>query len=131
MAAGDVTGCRVLVVEDETLIAMEIESVLEALDCEVVGPTGKLETALALVIEEAFDIAILDVTVRGGKIYPLAERLLARGIPFALASGYGDWALPQALRDQPRLLKPFTTAELEVQIRSLCGKATAGKCAKG
>ena len=127
MTAGDVTGCRVLVVEDETLIVMEIEGVLEALDCKIIGPTGKLETALVLAVEEAFDIAILDVTIRGGKIYPVAERLLARGIPFALASGYGDWALPEALRDQPRLLKPFTTAELEAQIRLLCAKAAAGK----
>jgi DNA-binding response OmpR family regulator len=129
MAIGDVAGCRVLVVEDEMLIA--IESVLKALDCEIVGPTGKLETALHLAVEEAFDIAILDVTVRGGKIYPLAERLLARGIPFAFASGYGDWALPEALRDQPRLMKPFTLAELEVQIRSLCGRAAARKQASG
>ena len=106
---------------------MEIESVLEALDCQVVGPTAKLETALALVIEEAFDIAILDVTVRGGKIYSLAERLIARGIPFALESGYGDWALPEALREQPRLLKPFTTAELEVQIRLLCGRTASAR----
>ena len=131
MAIGDVTGCRVLVVEDETLIAMEIESVLEALDCKVVGPTGKLDTALKLASEEAFDIAILDVTVRGGKIYPVAEQLIARGIPFALASGYGDWALPEMLRDQPRLMKPFTVAELEGQIRELCGKAAAGKQAAG
>jgi DNA-binding NarL/FixJ family response regulator len=48
MAIGDVDGCRVLVVEDEMLIAIEIESVLQALDCEIVGPAGKLETALQL-----------------------------------------------------------------------------------
>jgi DNA-binding response OmpR family regulator len=131
MAIGDVAGCRVLVVEDELLIALEIEGVLEALDCKIVGPIGKLDSALQVAVEETFDIAILDVTIRGGKIYPVAERLLARGIPFALASGYGDWALPEKLRDQPRLLKPFTTAELEAQIRSLCGKAAAGKQATG
>ena len=131
MAIVDVTGCRVLVVEDELLIALEIEGVVEALDCKIVGPTGKLETALQLASEEQFDIAILDVTIRGGKIYPVAERLLARGIPFALASGYGNWALPETLREQPRLLKPFTTAELEEQIRSLCGKAATGRQATG
>jgi hypothetical protein len=87
--------------------------------------------ALELATEEAFDVAIPDVTVRGGKIYPVAERLLARGIPFALASGYGDWALPETLRDQPRLLKPFTSAEMEGQIRALCGKVAAGRQAAG
>jgi DNA-binding response OmpR family regulator len=131
MTIGDVTGCRVLVVEDETLIAIEIESALEALECKVVGPTGKLDTALQLAIEEAFDVAILDVTVRGGKIYPVAERLLARGIPFALASGSGDGALPEALRNQPRLMKPFTSAELEGQIRALCGRTAAARQATG
>jgi hypothetical protein len=53
-------------------------------------------------------VAILDVTIRGGKVHPVAELLLARGIPFVFASGYGDWALPEALRDQPRLMKPFS-----------------------
>jgi two-component SAPR family response regulator len=119
----EAAGCRVLVVEDETLIAVLIEQTLEAMDCEVVGPVAKLETALQLVLDEGFDIAILDVTVRGGKVYPVAELLLARGIPFVLASGYGDWALPKALQDQRRLLKPFTSAMLEQEVRVLCAQA--------
>jgi CheY-like chemotaxis protein len=102
--------CRVLVVEDEMLIAMTIEDVLQGLGCEIVGPVATIEKALKLAQGGAFDAAILDVTIRGGKVYPVAEQLLARGIPFVLASGYGDWALPEALRDQPRLTKPFTSA---------------------
>jgi two-component SAPR family response regulator len=123
MTIGDVTGCRVLVVEDETLIVVLIEDILGAMECKIVGPTGKLETALRLARDEAFDIAILDITVRGGKIYPVAEQLMERGIPFVLASGYGDWALPLSLRDQPRLMKPFTPAALEEQVRLLCVEA--------
>jgi two-component SAPR family response regulator len=123
MTIGDVTGCRVLVVEDETLIVVLIEDILGAMECKIVGPTGKLETALRLARDEAFDIAILDITVRGGKIYPVAEQLMERGIPFVLASGYGDWALPPSLRDQPRLMKPFTPAALEEQVRLLCVEA--------
>lgn len=115
----DIAGCRVMVVEDEALIAFEIESTLEAFGCEVVGPVSALETALQLATESTFDAAILDVTVRGGKIYPVAEHLVARDIPFVLASGYGDWALPDMLQDRPRLTKPFTTAELEEQLRFL------------
>jgi two-component SAPR family response regulator len=123
MEIGDVTGCRVLVVEDETLIAVLIEDMLAAMDCEVVGPIGKLETAIQIAQEGKFDIAILDVTIRGGKVYPVAEHLLAHGVPFVLASGYGDWALPPSLRDQRRLTKPFTAAELEEQVRLLFKQA--------
>jgi two-component SAPR family response regulator len=123
----DAAGCRVLVVEDETLIAILIEETLEAMECKIVGPTAKLETALQLVLDGGFDIAILDVTVRGGKVYPVAEQLLTRGIPFVLASGYGDWALPDALQDQRRLMKPFTPAMLEQEVRLLYGQATKSK----
>jgi CheY-like chemotaxis protein len=115
----------VLVVEDELVIAVTIEDVLRALGCEIVGPVATVEKALKLARDEMFDVAILDVTIRGGKVYPVAELLLARGIPFVFASGYGGWALPEALRDQPRLTKPFTVAALEEQIRLLCNAAKA------
>lgn len=127
------TACRVLIVEDELLIAMILEDVLRDLGCEIVGPAASVEKALKLAREEIFDAAILDVTIRGGKVYPVAELLLARGIPFTLASGYGDWALPEALRDLPRLTKPFTAVELQAQVRLLCsaaknrGEADAGR----
>ena len=127
METGDVAGCRVLVVEDETLIAVLIEDMLAAMECEIVGPIGKLETAIQTAKESKFDIAVLDITIRGGKVYPVAEDLLARGVPFVLASGYGDWALPASLRDQPRLTKPFTAAELEEQVRLLFGRAVQSR----
>jgi two-component SAPR family response regulator len=119
----DTAGCRVLVVEDETLIAVLIEETLVAMECKIVGPAAKLETALQLAVSGGFDIAILDITVRGGKVFPVADELLARGIPFVLASGYGDWALPNTLQDQRRLLKPFTPVMLEREVKVLCGKA--------
>jgi len=123
----DVAGCRVLVVEDETLIAVLIEETLEAMECKIVGPAAKLETALQLVRDGGFDIAILDVTLRGGKVYPVAEQLRALDIPFVLASGYGDWMLPAALQDQRRLIKPFTPAMLEREVRLLYSKAIGSK----
>lgn len=118
---GGMVGCRVLLVEDEALIAMDIEAALEALGCVVVGPTGRLDAALKQASDEDLDGAILDVTIRGGQTFAVAERLLARGIPFVMASGHGDWTFPEHLRDQPRLAKPFTPAELEDQVRRLCG----------
>ena len=127
MDNNDVAGCRVLVVEDEMLIAILIEEYLTAMGCEIVGPVGKLETALQVAKDDNFDIAILDVTIRGGKVYPVAEELLVRGVPFILASGYGDWALPPSLRDHRRLTKPFTAAELEEQVRLLFGEAVQSR----
>ena len=110
-------------VEDELLIAMEIEDVLKEMRCEVVGPTASLAVALQLASEEALDAAILDVTISGGKIFPVAQKLIERQIAFLLASGYSDWALPENLRDRPRLIKPFTIEELQEHVRRLCAEA--------
>jgi DNA-binding response OmpR family regulator len=123
MSGTEIAGRRILVVEDEMLIAMIIEDAVRDSGGEIVGPVATLEAALKLAAEEEFDAAILDVTIRGGKVYPAAELLLKRGIPFVFASGYGDWALPEELRDKPRLTKPFTLAVLEEQIRLLYGEA--------
>ena len=121
MPTGSPTGCRILVVEDEMMIALLIEETLQELGCVVVGPVSTLAAALLLAREAALDAAILDVTIRGGHVYPVAEALRVRGIPFVLASGYGDWALPGVVQDRPRLTKPFTSRELEAQVRLLCG----------
>jgi DNA-binding response OmpR family regulator len=123
MSGNEIAGRRILVVEDEMPIAMIIEDAVQDSGGEIVGPVATLEKALKLAEEEEFDAAILDVTIRGGNVYPVAELLLARGIPFVFASGYGDWAVPAELRDKPRLTKPFTAAALEEQIRLLCGQA--------
>ncbi len=122
MTTNGLAGCRILVVEDETVIAMMIEATLQDLGCVVVGPVSKLDAALPLARDEALDGAILDVTIRGGHVYPVAEQLLARIVPFVLASGYGEWALPETLRHQPRLAKPFTQEELEERVKLLCGR---------
>ena len=124
MTMGDLTGRRILVVEDETLIAVAIEDVLQGLGCVVVGPVGKLDAALRLARDEALDAAVLDVTIRGGHAYAVADQLHARGVPFVLASGYGGWALPESLQSRPRLTKPFTAQALQEQVRSLVAGAT-------
>ena len=118
---------RILVVEDDMMIAVLIEEVLQELGCVVVGPVGKLDAALHLAGSETLDAAVLDVNIRGSEVFPVAERLRIRGIPFVLASGYGDWALPDAFRRQPRLTKPFTYEELEAQMRLLFSVQEGGK----
>ncbi|HZK99315.1 MAG TPA: response regulator [Caulobacteraceae bacterium] len=116
----DFANRRILVVEDEIMIAMMIEGMLTDLGCEIVGPASKLEAAIALATEEALDAALLDVTIRGGQVFPVAEILRRRSIPFILASGYGDWALPEAFQGSPRLQKPFTAAALEEALGAIC-----------
>ncbi len=122
-------GFRVLIVEDEMMIAVDIEDTLKALGCDVVGPIASVKKALAVATEENFDAAILDVTLRGELIFPVAERLVQRGIPFVLASGYAQWALPEPMRVHPRLTKPFTTEELETVVWVLFNKSSHPKAA--
>ena len=122
MTSASIVGCRILVVEDETLIAILIEQALQELGCVIVGPVSKLDVALQLARDETMDAAILDVAIRGGHVHPVADLLLARGIPFVLASGYGTGLFPRTLREQPRLTKPFTREDLEKQVRLLCCK---------
>ena len=102
------------------LIAMMIEQTLTKFGCDIVGPVGKLDKALQMAREETLDAAILDVNIRGGRVYPVAEILHTRGVPFLLASGYGDWALPEAFRDQPRLTKPFGSDDVLNAVRAIC-----------
>lgn len=110
---------RILVVEDEMLIAIQVEEVLRDLGCVIVGPVGKLDAAMRLAREERIDAAILDVTINGGQVFPVAEVLQARDIPFVFASGYGAWALPASYRDKPQLLKPFSPDDIVQALQKI------------
>lgn len=112
-------GRRILVVEDEMTIVVLIEDALLELGAEVVGPTAHLDVALRLAREDRIDAAVLDINVRGGNSYPVADILTQRGIPFVFCSGYGHWALEERHRGRPRLTKPFTSSELAVRVLEL------------
>jgi DNA-binding response OmpR family regulator len=115
-------GKRVMVVEDELLVAMMIEDILLELDCVVIGPYTNLADALNAAATEQMDLAVLDVNLRGEKIYPVAKTLSDRAVPFLLLSGYGSDAIPA---DQPHwraCAKPFTPEEL---TRMLCEQIEA------
>jgi CheY-like chemotaxis protein len=112
---------QVLVVEDEMTIVVTIEAVLLSLGAEVVGPVARLDAALQLAREASIDAAVLDINIRGGNSYPVADILAERGIPFVLCSGYADWALEKRYRDRPRLTKPFSSTDLKVRILKLLG----------
>ena len=105
---------RVLLVEDEPLIAMMVEDFLDVLGHQVAGSADDVAGALALVDAGGIDVAILDVNLRGGeKSWPIADALADRGIGYVLATGGGDDGIPDRHRDAPRLLKPFTIEGVE------------------
>ena len=106
-------GRRLLVVEDEYLIAADLADVLTGQGANVIGPAGSIKDALdMLATERQIDGAILDINVRGERVYPVADALRARGVPFVFATGYDSWVIPDAFANVPRLEKPVRAAAL-------------------
>ena len=108
----DLSGLRILVVEDSLLIADLIAEVLRDHGCTVVGPVSRLSQGLAFADREKLDGALLDVNLAGERCFPIAALLVARGVPFAFLTGYGEAAIPLEYRDAARLSKPFNIAHL-------------------
>lgn len=103
----------VLVVEDELLVAMLLEDMLVDLGHTIAGVTGEFDEALRLAKTAKFDLALLDVHLGGRDVFPVAEALMQRKIPFVFATGYGAEGLPPAFRGHPTLQKPFQSGALE------------------
>ena len=116
---------RVLVVEDEALIGMDIEDAVEQLGHEVVGPIAELDEALDLATIATLGCAILDINIRGGSSYPVIDVLRERGLPVLLLTSYDERTLPERLHQETRLAKPFTGAQLDKEIRDLCARAAS------
>jgi CheY-like chemotaxis protein len=106
-ASASLSGLRVLVVEDEMLVSLLIEDLLNDLLCTVVGPYSTVGAALAAAKRVEVDFALLDVNIGGAKVYPVAEALQARRIPFLFLSGYGDEAVPADRPEWRVCSKPF------------------------
>ena len=112
----DLQGLRVLVVEDEAAISLLLEDMLLDFGCEVIGPAARLAAALDTVNREQVDLAILDVNVAGEPIYPVAEALVQRSVPFVFSTGYGSAGIKDAYRDRPVLQKPFAQHDLKQKL---------------
>jgi len=111
------TDRRILLAEDEALIALEVEGVLQDLGCKVVGPVSRVDEAHGHVESSSLDGALLDVNLRGQQIFWLLPKLVERGIPLIITSGYDDATLfPESFRTVPRMAKPFDF----VALRRLC-----------
>lgn len=108
---------RILLVEDEALVAILIEDQLEELGCEVVGPAATVTRGLELCESETFDGAVLDVNLSGGeRSDSVAQFLDQAGIPFVFITGYGRPGLSEQFSDVAVLEKPFTLADLRDMV---------------
>ena len=120
---GKSRGRRILVVEDEALVALQLQEDLESDGHHVVGPARCLEQGISLALNEDIDAALVDVSLGRETSAPIADQLLARNIPFAFATGYADGSmLPEHLRAVPRLSKPYALAEVRRLVQSLVAK---------
>ena len=111
MTAG-LEGVKVLVVEDEYLVAILIEEILESAGCIVMGPIPRVPEALDAINHDDCDAAVLDVNLAGERIDPVADVLCERNVPFMFVTGYGANALPREYAERPHICKPFRMAEL-------------------
>ena len=106
------SGRRVLLVEDEPIVAWLLKDMLVDLGCSVVGPAADVNQALAMIDAESIDVAVLDVNLRGQMSYPVADVLVARGVPFVFSTGYDKDRLLDGYRTFPALQKPFHRSDL-------------------
>ena len=117
-------GRRVLIVEDESLVAMLLETILEDMGCVPVGPAATVDEGLRMATEgEPVDAALLDVNVAGKQVFPVAQALKDRGVPFVFSTGYGEGGLLDEWRGQPTLQKPFTEAAVRDALMKAMGLA--------
>ena len=117
---------RVLIVEDDVLLAMHLRDVLTALGHVVFGQATRIDRAMDLARESEIDFATLDINLAGTKSFPVADILNQRGIPFFFATGYGNEGLIDGYRNFPVLRKPYSQDDLQETIaRLLAGKPSA------
>ena len=112
-------GRRILVVEDSPVVGPFTADMLEELGCEVVGTAPNMAAARQLVEAGGFDAALMDIHIRGERVFSLCEILDAKGIPFIFTSGYADWHMAEKWDDRPRLQKPYTLQQVEKALGTL------------
>jgi DNA-binding NtrC family response regulator len=118
-------GVKVLVVEDDFLLAVLFEDMLASAGCIVVGPVPRLADALTAAADGSCDVAVLDVNLAGELVYPVAALLAERNVPFIFVTGYGYGAIPREYAGQLRIAKPFTAQQLSSTLMRLFEERTA------
>jgi CheY-like chemotaxis protein len=103
---------RILVVEDDVLIAMDLEALLESVGCTVLGPVSSESAALELIEDGSPDLALLDINLNGGNAFGIADKLAVKKIPFAFLTGHSEKFVPAAHSERPVFSKPYQPREL-------------------
>jgi CheY-like chemotaxis protein len=114
---------RVLVVEDEYLIRMLLEDMLGELGYELTAAVGTIAEASDHAAKSDFHVAMLDVNLDGQEVWPVADILASRGLPFVFVTGYGEHSLPDRYRGRPALQKPFQSEQLKSMLAGLLAPA--------
>jgi len=110
---------RILIVEDEPLIAMELAELVKELRCEVLGPARDMPTALRLLADHQLDAAILDINIDGDRSFVVADELSRLGKPWIFTTGYDAEILNGRYADVPFVTKPFSTEDLSSLITQI------------
>lgn len=118
-------GCKILLIEDEALIAMQLKLDLEEDGHVIVGPFARLSEALCAAADSEFDIALIDINLGADNSAPVAEILDRRRVPFAFTTGYNDLIfMPPLLREYPHLTKPYNPADVRDLVTKLRHQAS-------
>jgi CheY-like chemotaxis protein len=115
-------GCRLLLVEDEAAILLDLQRLLQDAGCTIVRSATKLQSALESAAEASIDLALLDINLHGEKVFPVADALVARGIPFVFLTGYDSTVLPERFGQRPTCRKPYTPKRLLAVLGSAAGR---------
>ena len=118
-AKPDLKGRRILVIEDSPVVGPFTADLLGELGCEVVGPAPNMAAARELVEAGEFDAALVDIHIRGERVFNLCEMLEAKDLPFVFTSGYADRNMPEKWEGRPRVQKPYTLDQIEKALTAL------------
>jgi two-component SAPR family response regulator len=122
---GERMNCRVLIVEDEAIIAMDLEMMLQDEGCDVVATVSSVKAALEQIGQHEIDCAFLDINLGHEQVFPVADALAKKGVPFALLSGHTKAVVPPAHLNRPALPKPYLKKDVLKILEQLQGNATS------
>ena len=126
MPTGEFKAKRILIVEDEILLAMNLEDMLIELGHNVIAVATRMSDAISLAADGDIDLAILDLNLSGALSFPVAQVLRARGVPFLFATGYGSHGLTEDYRSELVLAKPYGIGELKSVLAKVAAVTATG-----